>query len=100
MMWPPSFCKKGTSNCVGPYFKRSKWVLNEGYNDKQAAVGDNVPYFNTPQDYEVGYNWDKATKFRNMMLQTRTYGYIEYFYGTSDNTDQACFREWVLIPGF
>jgi hypothetical protein len=44
MMWPPSFCKKGEKDCVGPYMARSKWIFNEAYDDKEKAVGENVPY--------------------------------------------------------
>jgi len=70
ILWPPSFCKKGTEDCVGPYMKRTLWEINESYNDKEKAVGENVPYKANTATYEVGYNWTKAKKFRNMMLQT------------------------------
>ena len=68
MLWPPSFCKKGSPNCVGPYIKRRRWKLNENYDDKAPAVGANVNYFPDEKDYEIGYNWTKAKKYRNMML--------------------------------
>lgn len=50
--------------------KRTLWEINESYNDKEKAVGENVPYKANTATYEVGYNWTKAKKFRNMMLQT------------------------------
>jgi hypothetical protein len=50
--------------------KRTLWEINDSYNDKEKATGDNVPYTAVPATYEVGYNWTKAKKFRNMMLQT------------------------------
>lgn len=70
MLWPPSFCKKGSPDCIGPYVKRSKWVYNKDYEFKGfgKAVGKNIPYFKEKLDYEIGYNWTKAKKFRNMML--------------------------------
>lgn len=70
MMWPPSFCKKGTPNCVGPYMKRHRWEKNLAYDKKKKATDKNVAYFQVFEDYEIGYNWDRAKKYDNFMLQT------------------------------
>ena len=67
--------------------KRQKWRYNTKYDRTKDAVGENVPYFEDHKDYEIGYNWTRAKKYRSMRTYIRPNGYIEYFYGVDWSTD-------------
>jgi len=82
MQWPPSFCKKGTEDCVGPYIQPMIWKKNPKYDDKEDAVGDNWSHEKVPADYEIGYNWSRASKYENMFLKHGAHGYVEEYWDT------------------